>query len=76
MGLALRFISASAGMVTFVMGRRWGWGLLVGNLVMLNGFSSAAPFAQDATRTRRVYAWGRGWGQWSFILLMRARELG
>ena len=66
-------------MVTFVIGAPVGVGVeLVGNLVMLNGFSSAAPFAQDATRTRRVYAWGRGWGQWRHsILLMRATgELG
>ena len=47
MGLALRFISASTGMVTFVIGAPVGVGVeLVGNLVMLNGFSSAAPFVR------------------------------
>jgi hypothetical protein len=65
MGLALRFISASAGMVTFVMGVLVeAEDELAGNFVMLNVVSSAAPFAQDATRTRRVYAGGWGWGQW------------
>jgi hypothetical protein len=50
-------------MVTFAIGAPVEAGLeLAGNLVMLNVVSSAAPFAQDATRTRGVYAGGAGMG--------------
>lgn len=76
MGLPLRFISASAGMVTFVMGAPVEAGIEpAGNLVMVNVVSSAAPFAQDATRTRGVYAGGQGWGQWGRAIFADAGKL-
>jgi len=50
-------------MVTFVMGVLVeAEDELAGNFVMLNVVSSAAPFAQDATRIRGVYAGGAGMG--------------
>ena len=61
MGLPWRFISLRAGMVIFVVSEaRRGDLALPGKLVMLMVVSSAAPKTQDATRTRRVYAGGRG----------------
>jgi hypothetical protein len=63
-------------MVTFVKGELGEAGVeLAGNLVMLNVFSSAAPFAQDATRTRGVYAGGQGWGQWGRAIFADAGKL-
>jgi hypothetical protein len=55
-------------MVTFVRGAPAGVEV-AGNLVMLNVVSSAAPFAQDATRTRGVYAAGRGWAKGRLLIL-------
>jgi hypothetical protein len=50
-------------MVTFVRGEPVEGGVEpAGNLVMLMVVSSAAPFAQDATRIRGVYAGGAGMG--------------
>lgn len=62
MALPCRFISASAGMVTFVVGRPAAGNPLEaefgppGKLATLNLTSSAAPETQDAARSRRVYA--------------------
>src|SRR5580658_1595744 len=60
MGLPCRFISASAGTVTFVMGMPVDAVVdPTGKLVTLMVVSSAAPSTQDATRTAQVYA--RSW---------------
>src|ERR1700723_253393 len=60
MGLPWRFISASAGMVTFVTGMpAEAEPDPAGRLVMLIVVSSATPSTQDAARTKRVYACAR-----------------
>src|ERR1035437_6977298 len=72
MGLPWRFISASAGMVTFVMGARRGAEFAPsGKGVRLMVVSTAAPITQDAARTRRVYARRRGRVQRGYPISVR-----